>query len=151
MGKTYQHNPLAMRHLLPGRSWTFRRRRTLPQCLRYSILSVRWPPQAPRDEPDRGAARGRGVRITAPMLIVQFTLTGVIGLAAGCFILFLVNPQHPLIASLYKFLHPPQVELTKDHNQPDPKVPEKTFLTRARKAAASTRASTEGGRGALFP
>ena len=43
------------------------------------------------------------------MLIVQFILTGVIGLAAGGFILFLVNPQHPLIVSLYRSSNPPEV------------------------------------------
>ncbi len=72
------------------------------------------------------ARQGRGKKKRrqkhSAMLIVQFILTGVIGLAAGCFILFLVNPQHPLIVSLYRFFHPPQVALHKDHNQPVPKV-----------------------------
>jgi len=55
--------------------------------------------------------RGRGKKKSASssVLIVQIVVSGLIGLAAACFILFLVNPKHPLLMSFANALHPEEV------------------------------------------
>lgn len=63
---------------------------------------------SPRSAGVRGRRNGRTKK--RPLLrigirLVQIALSGVIGLAAGGFILFLVNPTHPLILSLSRALH----------------------------------------------
>ena len=70
-------------------------------------------------------ARGQGGKrkrssLNLVMSIVGLVLSGVIGLAAGCFVLFLISPRHPIIEGLRDLFHPPKVS----RKQESPVAPE---------------------------
>ncbi len=68
------------------------------------LNTVPEPSVAMRIRHGRGGKNGRKTSIVVPL--IQWALAGVIGLAAGCFVVFLVNPKHPLIVSIAGTLHP---------------------------------------------
>lgn len=51
-------------------------------------------------------AKPAGSALRTIILVFGVVMSGMIGLAAGCFVLFLVNPQHPLVTSISRAVRP---------------------------------------------
>ena len=56
--------------------------------------------------------------------IAGIIVFGLIGLSAGCFVLFLINPQHPLIESMVSFVHDTDVTKQSSTAPPRPSSPQ---------------------------
>lgn len=60
----------------------------------------------------------------AVVTVAGIVLSGVIGLAAGCFVLFLVNPKHPVITTLASTFHSGE-----EATQQTPPTPSPTYVS----------------------
>lgn len=63
------------------------------------------PATSPAARVRKGKRRNKRRVVRVGLIFAQVVLAGVIGLAAGCFVLFLVNPNHPLIVYLSERFH----------------------------------------------
>lgn len=99
----------------------------------YPRESVSGPAQPPpRANPDTGTMpsgvlvqsvrlRRQRQEVPATVWIAKALLAAVTGLAAGCFILYLIKPQHPLLVSIAGLFHPGDAkpnEVVKEPPQP---------------------------------